>query len=72
MACELAIDFAGDGIRANAILPGSVDTPLLTTVSELEGERNGRTPQEQRYAPSLAHHPFDKIARLACRRGREP
>ena len=39
---------APDAIRANAILPGSVDTPLLDTVSELEGARNGRTAQEQR------------------------
>lgn len=42
-----AIDFAQDNIRANAILPGSVDTPLLDTVSKLEAERNSRTQQEQ-------------------------
>ena len=48
LTISLARSNAKYGIRANAILPGSVDTPLLTTVSELEGERNGRTPQEQR------------------------
>ena len=42
-----AIDFAQDHIRANAILPGSVDTPLLDTVSKLEADRNGRSQQEQ-------------------------
>jgi NAD(P)-dependent dehydrogenase (short-subunit alcohol dehydrogenase family) len=42
-----AIDFADDRIRANAVLPGSVETPLLDTVSKLEAERNGRSQQEQ-------------------------
>jgi NAD(P)-dependent dehydrogenase (short-subunit alcohol dehydrogenase family) len=32
----MAIEFAGDGIRANAILPGAVDTPMLR-----EGLRRG-------------------------------
>lgn len=43
-----AIDLAPHNIRANAVLPGSVDTPLLDTVAQLEGERNNRTAQEQR------------------------
>ena len=36
----LAIDHARDGIRANAICPGPVDTPLLTAgVDAIEGLR---------------------------------
>jgi NAD(P)-dependent dehydrogenase (short-subunit alcohol dehydrogenase family) len=26
---SVAVDFAADGVRANAVCPGSVDTPML-------------------------------------------
>ena len=29
LAKSIAVDFAGDGIRCNAVAPGSVDTPML-------------------------------------------
>ncbi len=43
-----AIDLAPFGIRAVAICPGSVSTPLVDRAIELTAERLGRTPAEQR------------------------
>jgi NAD(P)-dependent dehydrogenase (short-subunit alcohol dehydrogenase family) len=42
MTRNAAIDYAGVGIRINAILPGAIDTPMLRAAIE----RRGREPQE--------------------------
>ena len=42
-----AIDLAKHQIRANAICPGSVDTPLLVEAVKLLAEETGRTQEEQ-------------------------
>jgi NAD(P)-dependent dehydrogenase (short-subunit alcohol dehydrogenase family) len=42
-----AIDLAKHHIRANAICPGSVDTPLLFEAVKLMAQENGRTLEEQ-------------------------
>lgn len=35
---SMAVDYAGEGIRANAVLPASVDTPMLRRAAELFAE----------------------------------
>ena len=65
-----AIDLAPRNIRANAICPGSVDTPLVDRAAELTAAETGRTPEETRedwesQYPSGRFSRPDEVAELA-------
>lgn len=53
---SMAMDFARDGIRVNAICPGTVDTPMLRWAASLDPN-----PQSV-YAACNAMHPLGRIA----------
>ncbi|HQR07437.1 MAG TPA: glucose 1-dehydrogenase [Gemmatales bacterium] len=38
---QMAVDYAADGIRVNAVCPGSVDTPLLQKAAHDSGDATG-------------------------------
>ncbi|MAE62492.1 MAG: short-chain dehydrogenase [Planctomycetaceae bacterium] len=66
-----AIDLAPYHIRANAISPGSVDTPMLDEATELVGKASGLTASEQRQRwaeqyPTQRFSSAEEIAELAC------
>ena len=53
---QMAIDYAADGIRANAVCPGTVDTPLLRRSADESGDADG-------FLRGLADaHPIGRIA----------
>ncbi len=53
---QMAIEYAADGIRANAVCPGTVDTPLLHKAAAEMGD-------SQAFLKSLADaHPIGRIA----------
>lgn len=53
---QMAIDYASDGIRVNAVCPGTVDTPLLRSAAEQSGDVDG-------FLKTLADgHPIGRIA----------
>jgi NAD(P)-dependent dehydrogenase (short-subunit alcohol dehydrogenase family) len=54
----MALDFAADGIRVNAVLPGATDTPLLNRSFARHAD-----PQAAR-AASQARHPLGRFARV--------
>lgn len=53
---SIAMDFAKDGIRANALCPGTVDTPMLKWAASLDPD-----PQSV-YDACSAMHPLGRIA----------
>ncbi|HZU35732.1 MAG TPA: glucose 1-dehydrogenase [Gemmataceae bacterium] len=53
---QMAIDYAADGIRVNAICPGTVDTPLVRKAAEDSGDPAGFMARLQ------AGHPLGRIA----------
>lgn len=53
---SMAMDFAKDGIRANAVCPGTVDTPMLKWAASLDPD-----PQSV-YDACNAMHPLGRIA----------
>lgn len=57
---SIAVDHAGEGIRANAICPGSVDTPLLRFAADMNrGERS----VDDMIAAWAAMHPVGRVGR---------
>lgn len=53
---QMAIDYAGDNIRVNAVCPGTVDTPLVRRSAEESGDPEGFM------AGLMAGHPVGRIA----------
>jgi NAD(P)-dependent dehydrogenase (short-subunit alcohol dehydrogenase family) len=71
-----AIDLAKYHIRANAICPGSVETPMLVQAAKLMAQETGRTPEEQwqlwaSQYPTQRFSKPDDIAELALFLGSE-
>jgi NAD(P)-dependent dehydrogenase (short-subunit alcohol dehydrogenase family) len=60
LARALAVDHAHDGIRANAVAPASVDTPMLRWAAD---RFRGDQPQEAMVAGWGRMHPLGRVAR---------
>jgi NAD(P)-dependent dehydrogenase (short-subunit alcohol dehydrogenase family) len=56
---SLALDFARDGVRANCVAPGTVDTPMLRWAVSLDGD------PEALLSAVHAMHPLGRIAKPA-------
>lgn len=56
----MALDHAGQGVRVNAVCPGSVDTPMLRWAADLW---RGELSQEEQVARWGAAHPLGRVAR---------
>ncbi|QKW34494.1 SDR family oxidoreductase [Actinomadura sp. NAK00032] len=58
----MALDHAADGIRANVVCPGSVDTPMLRWAADLF---RGGTSQDAQVAEWGRAHPLGRVATAA-------
>jgi NAD(P)-dependent dehydrogenase (short-subunit alcohol dehydrogenase family) len=56
----MALDHAGDGIRVNAVCPGSVDTPMLRWAADLW---RGELTQDEQVAQWGSTHPLGRVGR---------
>ncbi|PZF79862.1 SDR family NAD(P)-dependent oxidoreductase [Jiangella anatolica] len=59
---SMALDHAADGVRVNAVLPGSVDTPMLRWAANLYA---GDRPADDVVAEWGRSHPLGRVARAA-------
>ena len=59
---SMALDHAADGIRVNAVCPGSVDTPMLRWAADLY---RGESTVEETVARWGRSHPLGRVARAA-------
>ena len=57
LARSMALDFAADGIRVNAIMPGAIDTPMLA-----RSWHRGNDPEAARQV-SIGRHPMGRLGR---------
>lgn len=57
---SIAVDFAGEGIRANAVCPGSVDTPMLRWAADLF---KGESTVDETVAQWGRTHPLGRVAK---------
>jgi len=57
LARTMAVDHASDGVRVNVLVPGAIDTPLLT-----RGFGRAKDPDAAR-ARSIARHPIGRLGK---------
>ena len=60
---SMAVEFAPDGIRANAILPGAVDTPMLAAGLQRRRAGGVEASGQEALATLAAHHPLGRVGK---------
>lgn len=63
---SIAVDFAPDGVRANAVAPGSVDTPMLRTALKLAENPEAVMDEINRMHPLGRSARPEEVANLIC------